>query len=253
MEVVLPLFLFGLGATLASFMLVVAERMHTGESWRAGRSRCNSCAHELGPLDLIPVLSWLLSGGKCRRCGSRVPAAYLVAEALLGSLFVVAYLVTGLSIALPVLLACLALLLALVAYDLRHMMLPSGLSWPLILLSLLYAYLVAPTSYELGVVLLTSGLVAAFFFAFHVASGGRAMGLGDAPLGAALALIAGPLAFSGVIYSFWIGGVIGIFVLLARAPGTRIGIEVPFAPFLAAGFLLALFTSWDILYIIGIS
>lgn len=233
-------------------MLVVAERMHTGESWTKGRSRCNSCARELGARDLVPIISWLLAFGTCRSCGSRVPALYLVAEVLLGTLFVVAYLYTGLTLALVPLLAALALLLALVAYDLRHMMIPTGLSVPLICLAALYAFLSASTPYALGGVFMGAGLIGAFLFAFHVLSRGRAMGLGDAPLASALALLAGPLALSGLVYSFWIGGVIGIFVLLRRVPGTRMGIEVPFAPFLTAGFLLALFTSWDILSIIGI-
>ncbi len=233
-------------------MLVIAERMHTGESWTGGRSRCNSCAELLGPLDLIPLVSWLVSRGRCRSCGSRVPGEYLAAEALLGTLFVLAYLHTGLSAALPALLASLCLLLALVAYDLRHMIIPTALGVPLLISSLVYASLASLSAHTFGETLLGAGLTGGFFFAFHALSRGRAMGLGDAPLGASLALLAGPLAFSGLVYSFWIGGVIGAVILLRRAPGTRMGSEVPFAPFLAGGFLLALFTSWDILSIIGI-
>jgi len=71
------------------------------------------------------------------------------------------------------------------------------------------------------------------------------MGLADAPLAAGLALLVGHAALPGFLFSFWIGAGVGI-VLLAMAPrGSRMGIEVPFAPFLAAGFLLAYFTQWD--------
>jgi prepilin signal peptidase PulO-like enzyme (type II secretory pathway) len=83
------------------------------------------------------------------------------------------------------------------------------------------------------------------FFALHYVSGGRLMGFSDAPLVFALALLVGPAAIPGFAFSFWIGAVVGIFLLLGRPAGSRMGVEVPLAPFLAAGFLLAYFTSWN--------
>ena len=71
------------------------------------------------------------------------------------------------------------------------------------------------------------------------------MGLADTPLVFGLALLVGSAALSGFVFSFWIGAVIGILILLRRPAGTRMGVEVPFAPFLAAGFLLAYFTQWN--------
>lgn len=252
MDGILTVFFFALGAVSASFALVVAERIHTGESWQTGRSRCNSCARTLSGRDLVPILSYLMHRGRCRECGAGVPAGYLVAEALLGAAFTLAYGAVGLSFALLPLLLSLVLLTSLVWYDLRHLILPTGLMLPLLALSLAYAALAAPSSASLGATLMLAGGIGLFFFLFHLLSGGRAMGLGDAPLSVALSLLTGPLALSGLVYSFWIGGVIGVIVLLRRAGGTKIGSEVPFAPFLAGGFLLALFTSWDILAILGI-
>jgi prepilin signal peptidase PulO-like enzyme (type II secretory pathway) len=72
------------------------------------------------------------------------------------------------------------------------------------------------------------------------------MGLGDAPVAFSLALLVGSAyAFAGLIFSFWIGALFGIGLLLARRGGPTMGIEVPFVPFLAAGFLLAYFTQWN--------
>jgi prepilin signal peptidase PulO-like enzyme (type II secretory pathway) len=72
------------------------------------------------------------------------------------------------------------------------------------------------------------------------------MGLGDAPVALALALLAGPgLALAGLLFSFWIGALVGIAILVSRPKGHRMGIEVPFVPFLAAGYLLAFFTRWN--------
>ena len=79
---VLPaFFLFALGALFASFITVIAERAYTGQSWSSGRSRCNSCRETLEARDLVPIVSWLMGGGKCRRCGSRLPWAYVLGEA----------------------------------------------------------------------------------------------------------------------------------------------------------------------------
>lgn len=88
-------------------------------------------------------------------------------------------------------------------------------------------------------------LVAFFLALIHFLSRGRAMGLADAPLAFGLALMSGTAALSGFIFSFWIGAVIGIIMLAQRPQGSRMGVEVPLAPFLAAGFLLAYFTQWN--------
>ena len=79
----------------------------------------------------------------------------------------------------------------------------------------------------------------------HFFSRGRAMGLADAPLAFGLSLLVGQSALAGFIFSFWIGAVIGIALLAGRPSGSRMGVEVPFAPFLAAGFILAYFTQWN--------
>ena len=72
------------------------------------------------------------------------------------------------------------------------------------------------------------------------------MGLGDAPIALGLSLLVGfGAAFSGLIFSFWIGALCGILILVLRRGGPRMGIEVPFVPFLAAGYLLAYFTQWN--------
>ncbi len=80
------------------------------------------------------------------------------------------------------------------------------------------------------------------------------MGFADAPLTFGLSLLVGPAAVPGLVFSFWIGAVIGIFVLAQRPRGSRMRVEVPFAPFLAAGFLLAYFTQWTpFIFVAGLS
>lgn len=240
-----------LGAFVGSFVGVVAERMHTGSSFVGGRSRCNSCGAVLSPLDLVPVLSWLMMLGRCRACGSRVPARYLVVEASMAGLFALSYLMHGLTFPLVLLLVVLTILAAIVLYDLAHTVVPRELSFLLVLASLAYRFAVDDLMLA-GLALAVAGLIALGFFLLHALSRGRWMGLGDAPVALALALMAGPNAFAGLLFSFWIGALVGIFILVSRLPRHTMGMEIPFVPFLAAGFLLAYFTSWSPLaFILG--
>lgn len=237
---------FFLGAILASFMAVIAERAYTGQSWVSDRSRCNSCAEQLGIRDLVPILSWLASRGVCRMCGSRVPAAYAVGEAALGALFLVSYLTLGLQVALLAFLCALTTLAFIVLYDMRHTIVPPMASTLLIAFSLAYASLVSLDLRHLGFTLFIAGSISLGFFLLYFLSRGRLMGLGDAPVAFALSLVTGgALAIAGLLFSFWIGAIVGIIILLTRKGGARLGIEVPFVPFLAAGYLLAYFTHWN--------
>ncbi|MDE1965976.1 MAG: prepilin peptidase [Patescibacteria group bacterium] len=245
------LIFFILGAILGSFILVVVERMYTGSSWVTGSSRCDSCGTVLRAYDLVPILSWTLSLGRCRHCGARLSARYPLTEASLGLLFALAYLHEGYSAALVPLLALMALCAAIVLYDMRHTVIPPPFSLGFVLFSVLYLALTAPGAEALGAALLVAGVIGLAFFLLWFLSGGRLMGLGDAPFALGLSLMAGAAAFSGLVFSFWIGAVIGIIILVRQPKGHRLGIEVPFAPFLALGFLLAFFTQWSPVTIIG--
>lgn len=234
------------GALVASFVTVIAERVYTGQSWQRGRSRCNSCRETLRARDLIPLASWLSTGGRCRYCSVRLPATYLFIEAVLTLLFVLSYLTLGLGAPLLVFLAVLSVLVVVVLYDLRHTIVPLPGMLLIFVGSLAFAALVHENVQDLGLSLLIAGGISMFIFLLHALSRGRAMGLGDAPMAFSLALLVGSqYAISGILFSFWIGALFGIGILLLRRGGPTMGIEVPFVPFLAAGFLLAYFTQWN--------
>ena len=76
-----------LGLAFGSFAGCAASRLAAGESFVRGRSRCDACGHVLGPLDLVPVLSWLFLRGRCRYCGAKIPAACPVTELLSAAAF----------------------------------------------------------------------------------------------------------------------------------------------------------------------
>lgn len=245
MDTILLLFFGFAGAVTGSFAGVVAERLYTGTSWVTGRSACNSCGRLLNFFDLVPVVSWFFFAGRCRTCRSLVPMTYVVVESVLGILFALSYHTLTLGIPLLLFLTALTLCAIIVLYDLRHTVVPTVLSFPLVLVSFFFALSLFKSMEELGVVLLTAGCIGLGFFLLHVLSRGKAMGLGDTPVALSLALLTGGTAIAGLMFSFWTGAVVGILILVFRRGGPRMGIEVPFVPFLVFGFLLAYFSGWS--------
>jgi len=241
----LPFAFFALGAIIASFVGVIVARLNTGQSFLAGRSRCDVCNAPLPLLALIPIISYFIGGGKSYCCNARISWYAPLTELLLSGLFIGAYLNLGLTLVLPFFLLAISLLFALVLYDLAHQILPSMLLVLFVGASAITGFIAAASLVAFFNTLLVALLIAFFLALIHFFSRGHAMGLADAPLAFGLALIGGPTALSGFIFSFWVGAVIGILILLRRPRGSRIGVEVPFAPFLAIGFLLAYFTQWN--------
>jgi prepilin signal peptidase PulO-like enzyme (type II secretory pathway) len=243
--------LFVLGAIIASFVGVIVGRLNTGQGFLMGRSRCDACGVVLSSLSLVPIFSYLFFRGRAQCCDARLSLSAPATEVLLGGLFVSAYVSIGLVPALPLFLLSLSTLLALVLYDLQHQILPPSLLAIFLAASVVTGFLLAPSPDAFYSSLVSAFCIGASLALIHFFSRGRAMGLSDAPLAFGLACLVGPLAFSGFVFSFWIGAVIGIALLLKRPAGSRMGIEVPFAPFLAAGFLLAYFTQWNLFILIA--
>ncbi|MEK7515850.1 MAG: prepilin peptidase [Patescibacteria group bacterium] len=241
----IPTTLFIFGAIVASFVGVVSGRLYTGQGFLTGRSRCDACNAQLSALSLVPVVSYFVSGGRARCCGARLSLISPLTEFLLGALFVLSYFNLGLTLSLLFFLLSLSVLLALVLYDLAHQILPSSLLTVFVAASAATGFLLALSFSAFYSSFVTAFFIAASLALIHFFSRGRAMGLADAPFAFGLALLAGPSAFAGFIFSFWIGAVIGIALLYKRPAGSRMGVEVPFAPYLATGFLLAYFTQWN--------
>jgi len=83
-EAVVLVMAFVWGATLGSFVNVVAYRVPRGESVVTGSSRCPACGVAIRPRDNIPVVGWLLLGGRCRSCRSPISSRYILVEAVCG-------------------------------------------------------------------------------------------------------------------------------------------------------------------------
>lgn len=119
-------FVFMFGAVFASFFTCMGERIAVGKDWIKDRSVCDACGHELGPMDLVPVFSYLFHGGKCRYCGAKIPVTCILGEIGLGLYFVICVLRFGLTVEALRCMALASLLLGLSIVDLRIYEIPDG-------------------------------------------------------------------------------------------------------------------------------
>jgi leader peptidase (prepilin peptidase)/N-methyltransferase len=255
MEMTSYVIAFIFGTIIGSFLNVVIYRLHTGKSLN-GRSHCMSCGEELYWYELFPIVSYLFLRGRCGACSAHIPSRYFTVELLTGLSFLVVWHYFSYNLfLLAVHLILVAILMIILVYDMRHTIIPDELT---IAVGAVALMLLGYTFYETrdvasALLSIGAGLCAAFFFwGLWFMSKGRWIGLGDAKLALPLGVVVGiGGVFSMVVLSFWIGAgvsllLLGLERLLKRgkthlhflASPLTIKSEVPFAPFLIAGFLL---------------
>lgn len=114
-----------LGLVMGSALNCLALRLASGRKWSGKeRSECPRCHHVLTPLELIPLLSWLLQRGKCRHCGEKISARYPLTEAALALLYAACFLKYGLSLPLATALVFVSCLFCLSLVDLDTQIIP---------------------------------------------------------------------------------------------------------------------------------
>lgn len=117
------------GAAAGSAMTALAYRIPRDISWAEGRSKCPACEHPLGVLDLVPVVSWVFSRGRCRHCGARVPVRYPITELACAAWTVLLWRHLGPTWSFPLIALWGWLLIALTWTDLEHQLLPDALTF----------------------------------------------------------------------------------------------------------------------------
>ena len=127
MEVLFNVFWFVLGSCLGSFYHVVGYRIPKGQSLiHPKRSYCPDCHHELCTKDLIPIISFLLSGGKCRYCKKKISCFYPVLEFITGLLFMVSFHLFGFTYEFLVALVLSSLLSIILVSDITYLIIPDS-------------------------------------------------------------------------------------------------------------------------------
>jgi len=253
------LFLFGIA--IGSFLNVVILR-YDGDHFLfdtkmlGGRSHCMHCHATLRWFELIPIVSFIIQGGQCRRCKARLNVQYPIIELLSGLIFafVPVMIAAGAAPDAPIALAsalwiaAFEALLVMAMIDIRLGIIPDEIN---IFLSVVGVLLMVVFGWNEGTVLgrLIGGAVAGAFFAALIAiTRGKGMGMGDLKLAIPLGLLFGwPDILFALMFAFIIGAIVGVFAV-ARGKNTMKG-TLPFGPFLALGaatmfFLGAPILSW---------
>lgn len=272
MATLIGLISFILGTVIGSFLNVVSLRHNTGRGL-SGRSFCFSCGKTLSWYELIPVFSFLLQKGRCRKCGSVISWQYPTVEIITGILFFALsqkfldFFILGAIVgigslygaailsAMIIYAVLFGLLVVIGVYDIKHKIIPNKLVYILIFVAFFRALSMALAGvYVLGDSfisvlpnLLSGPIVALPLFLIWFLSNGRAMGFGDVKLALGLGWMMSLWgALASLMIAFWVGGIIGVILLFLFSKKITMKTEVPFAPFLISGTIIAFFFNINI-------
>jgi leader peptidase (prepilin peptidase)/N-methyltransferase len=241
MDFVLPL-IFVPGLALGSFLGVVAARVPLRRSIVRPGSACMSCEAPIRWYDNVPVFSYALLRGRCRRCGVRIPPRDLAIEVATSLLLVGCVLAFGFTVkAAAAALACGALVVV-TATDLERRIVPNAVVLPAAAAVLALQTAADPSpEWALGAI----GAAGFFFLAALAYPGG--MGMGDVKLALLIGALLGLTTPVAILLGLFLA-LVPSAVLLARHGARARKLGIPFAPFLAAGAVIALFAGEAILH-----
>lgn len=226
---------FGLyGVVIGSFVNVVILRLPIHESITLKRSHCMSCGHTLAWYELFPLFSYIFLGGKCRHCKAHISAQYPIVEAANGILYVLLFLVKGITAETFLYCLCASALLALSVIDWRTQEIPFGFNVFIFILGLIR--LITDWG-NFGQYIIGLFAVSGFLLLLWLITRGKGIGDGDIKLMAATGLL---LGWQLNIVAFLIGCVLGSVIHLIRMAVRKAGRVLAFGPYLSAGVYMAM-------------
>ncbi|HTN42574.1 MAG TPA: prepilin peptidase [Nitrospiria bacterium] len=226
-----------LGLIIGSFLNVCIHRLPRNESLITPSSRCPSCQHPVRWWDNIPVVSFLILGGRCRDCGRSISWRYPVIEFVNGIAYVLLVWRFGIGGPAFVYGVLFSALLVITFIDLDHQIIPDRITLPGMVVGLVASAVILPIGIWDAVIGLLLG--GALFYGVAVASGGG-MGGGDIKL---IAMIGAFLGWKEALLTIFIGALagsaIGLFLMAFKGKSRKY--PVPFGPFLSLGAVISLF------------
>jgi len=228
-----------IGLVIGSFLNVCIHRLPRRTSIVSPGSQCPQCGYVLRWYDNVPVLSYVLLGGRCRGCKARIAARYPIVELITMAVFVAHGLVFGIDIMLVPRLLFACALIVLFAIDLEHHLLLDVITLPGIVVGLAFSLLLPPgiQSAVIGV-LVGGGVLWLIGEAYYRYAGEEGMGGGDVKMLAMIGAFLGwKLAVLTLVFSSLAGSIVGLLVIATRRGGMKYAL--PYGTFLAIGALVA--------------
>jgi leader peptidase (prepilin peptidase) / N-methyltransferase len=223
------------GLALGSFLNVVAARVPQRRSLVTPGSACPGCAAPIAWYDNVPVVSYVLLGGRCRSCRAPIGLLYPAVELTAALLVAGCVLAFGLTPDALVAAAFCCVLVAVSAIDLKHRIIPNRIVLPAAAVALPVQTLLHPSpQWALG------ALGASLFLFLAVLAYPAGMGMGDVKLALFMGAVLGKAVAVAMMLGMVAALVPGLF-LLARHGSKARKMAIPFGPFLAFGAVIALF------------
>jgi leader peptidase (prepilin peptidase)/N-methyltransferase len=248
-QLFMKVFLFLFGLCVGSFLNVIIYRLPEEKSIVFPNSACTDCNEKLRSIDMIPILSYIFLGGKCRYCKKPISIQYPLIELFTGLVWLFTYIKFGFSIETVAIIFLYTLLIPVAIIDLNHMIIPNGLVLTGFIGGLLlsaYHIFFEPISiyrstawYAPFIGMISSSgilfIIALLSFIKYRDDGG--MGMGDVKLFIPIGMILGwKLSLLSLFLSIMIGGIISIILLIFKVLNKKSAL--PFGPFIVISTFL---------------
>jgi leader peptidase (prepilin peptidase)/N-methyltransferase len=228
-----------LGLAVGSFLNVCIHRVPSKASIVQPPSNCPKCGYVLGWADNVPVLSYAMLGGRCRKCRAPISLRYPIVEIITMLVFIAHYVVFGLDIILVPRLLFASAMIVLFAIDLEHHLLPNVITLPGILVGLAFSAVLPPGIVDAIVgAIVGGGVLWLIGEAYYRYSGQEGMGGGDVKMLAMIGAFLGwKLVILTLVLSSFMGALIGALVIATRRGGMKYAL--PYGTFLSLAALTA--------------
>lgn len=242
MDIYFAIFFTVLGAVVGSFLNVCIYRIPDGSSIVLPSSHCPGCKHAIGFYDNIPILSYLILGGRCRHCKAKISIQYPIVELLTAMASLVLFLSFGVSWTYLFYFLFTIALIVITFIDLDHQIIPDVITLPGIPFFAMAAifFLKLPYLESLAGILIGGGVLYLVGFGYELIKKREGMGGGDIKL---FAMIGGFLGWKSLVFillvSSFLGAIIGISVIIYKKGDMKYAI--PFGPFLSIAAISYLF------------
>ncbi|MBT0665621.1 A24 family peptidase [Geobacter pelophilus] len=240
--IVYNIFAFIYGAVVGSFLNVCICRLPENRSVVSPPSSCPLCGYRIKWYDNIPIVSYILLGGKCRSCKARISMRYPLVEIINGLLTLMLFIKFGPTLSFLALFILCSSLVVITFIDFDHQIIPDVISLPGIAVGFAFSFFLPWLGWKDSLIGLLAGggsllLVA---YGYQLLTGKDGMGGGDVKLLAMLGAFLGWRSILFIIFSAsLVGSVIGVGLMIARGRDSKL--PIPFGPFLALGAILYIF------------
>lgn len=230
MEASYYVLIFIVGLILGSFFNVLIFRFNIGKGVVKGRSECTSCNSIIRWFDLVPVLSYFVLKGRCRRCGAKISPLYPVVEVTTATSFLLLFIRSPLSYSTLLSALIVSLFLLILFFDIRYFIIPDKIL--VFLAAAVIGLKLISGNANFSHLLISALGLTAFFAILFLVSNGRWIGLGDIKLIFLIGLLLGyPISYVVIISSVWLATAFSIVLLVLKKANMKT--EMPFGSFLS--------------------